>query len=235
MWRDLEFRPPQLSSSTLVLLASCTLVPCILLFSMSMLTNLKVFVPRYLLPCKVGLALLAGWAFSGIGPFRFRFLAVSAVVAASLLYAPPARVAHGGDWRAAMATVRSVAGNTDMPVLIRSGFPESEPFDWLGDETRTAYLFAPLSVYPAAGNVLRLPSRLSPSSIAYLDEHVPSLEHSERLLFVNMGDASYESWLLGRLSSAGFVKQRVGRFGGSLTVDLYFRSTEKVRPSESVR
>ena len=42
-----------------------------------------------------------------------------------------------------MASVRSTVGTSDMPVLIRSDFPESEPFNWLNDETRKGSVRAP--------------------------------------------------------------------------------------------
>ncbi len=58
--------------------------------------------------------------------------------------------------------------------------------------------------------------------MAYLD--TLALDHSDGFVFVNMGDTSYNYWLLGRLSAGGFVRHRVGQFGGSLTVDTYLRS-----------
>lgn len=116
-----------------------------------------------------------------------------------------------------------------MPVLVRADFPESEPFDWLHDEARKSYLFAPLGVYPAAGEVLPLPMHPNEASSSYLNELVPRLEKSNRFLLVNMGDPGYQNWLLGRLSPEGFVRRRVGSFGGSLSVDMYQRAVETRR------
>jgi hypothetical protein len=193
-------------------------------FSLSALTNLNFFMPRYLLPFEGGLALLGGWAISAIGPVRLRLTVVSVMVMASLLgtglHVVPA---HAEDWRAAMAAERSIAAQTDMPVLVRNPMLKGK-FNVHADENDSPYLFTPLSVYPAAGHVVRLPNELSPTSIAYLEELLPSLEQRDRFLFVNSGDDSYETWLLGRMSPQGFAKRRAGSFGELLTVDLFYRT-----------
>jgi hypothetical protein len=218
-----------LENSSLVLLASWALIPMSVLYTASVFTSLKVFLPRYTLPSEAGLALLGGWLLSSISPPKMRAVAVSAMVLAIVVSAPSASFSHGGDWRAAMASVRSTVGTSDMPVLVRADFPESEPFDWLQDEARKSYLFAPLGVYPAAGEIVPLPMHPNEASSSYLNELVPRLERSNRFLLVNMGDPGYQNWLLGRLSPDGFVRRRVGSFGGSLSVDMYLRSSETRR------
>jgi hypothetical protein len=227
--KPLSFAPVHLDDSSLVLLVSWALIPMSVLYSASVFTSLKVFLPRYTLPTEAGLALLGGWLLSSISPPKMRAAAVGGIVLATLVSAPSAAFSHGGDWRAAMASVRSTVGTSDMPVLVRADFPESEPFDWLHDEARKSYLFAPLGVYPAAGDVIPLPMHPNEASSVYLNELVPRLERSDRFLLVNMGDPGYQNWLLGRLSPDGFVRRRVGSFGGSLSVDMYLRSGETRR------
>ena len=227
--RPLSFARVHLGDSSLVLLASWTLIPMTVLYTASVFTSLKVFLPRYTLPSEAGLALLGGWLLSSIAPTKIRTAVVGAIVLATVATAPSAAFSHGGDWRAAMASVRSTVGASDMPVLVRADFPESEPFDWLHDEARKSYLFAPLGVYPAAGEVLPLPMHPNEASSSYLNELVPRLEKSNRFLLVNMGDPGYQNWLLGRLSPEGFVRRRVGSFGGSLSVDMYQRAVETRR------
>jgi hypothetical protein len=221
--RRFEFRLKELNTASLVLLMSWVLVPVGLLAGVSTMTNLKLFLPRYLLPADAGLALLAGWALSSISPKWMRDVAVAGLVLSVLAVSPSARFSHGGDWRAALGAVNSTNDKAQMPVLVRSGFVESDPFNWQADRTRSTYLFAPLAVYPLASEqVVRLPSQLSPSSIAYLNTF--ALERGNGFLLVNMGDASYQNFLLGKLSAEGFQKKRIGAFGGSLTVDEFFRA-----------
>jgi len=224
--QPLEFRLPDLSISAGVLIVSWVLLPVVLLAGFSTMTSLKLFLPRYTLPSEAGLALLGGWLIGGITPVWTRRIAVTVLVLSVLATAPSAKYSHGGDWRAAMAATNNlVAGNSQMPILIRSGFVESDPFNWLDDQTRSAYLFAPLLVYsPTGGKLVRLPFQLNLTSIAYLN--TLALDRIDRFVFVNMGDSSYENWLLGRLSSAGFDRKRIGSFGGSLTVEEYYRTNQ---------
>jgi mannosyltransferase len=219
----LYFNFTRLPRPSIVLLAAWTLLPISLLYGVSVFTSLKIFLPRYLLPSEAAIALLAGWLVSAIFPPVSRSIVVAALILAALGYGPNAKFSHGGDWRLAMAKVRSTVGSSDMPVLIRSDFPESEPFDWLNDNARKEYLFAPLTAYSSAGNVVPLPMYLTADSSAYLDQIIPQLEQRDSFLLVNMGDSSYENWLLGRLSFEGFEKKRLGSFGGSLTVEEYTR------------
>lgn len=220
---NLRISFPHLERPTIVLLACWTLLPISLLYGVSVFTSLKVFLPRYALPSDAAIALLAGWLVSSIFPARSRAIVVLALVLAVLACGPSAKFSHGGDWKLAMAKVRSTVGASDTPVLIRSDFPESEPFDWLSDNARRGYLFAPLGVYPAAGTVVPLPMYLTADSSAYLNHVMPQLEQHNSFVLVNMGDSSYENWLLGRLSYEGFEKKRIGSFGGSLTVEEYTR------------
>lgn len=223
--KSTQFSVVRLETSSLLLIAAWALVPMTLLYLTSVFTSLKVFIPRYTLPSEAGLALLAGWLLSSISAAKVRLAAVSAAVLATLAAAPPAAYSHGGDWRAAMASVRANA-NPDTPVLVRAVFPEAEPFNWLQDESRKSYLFAPLGIYPAAGKVIPLPTRPNDASSTYLESVIPQLEQVDRFLVVSMGDSAYQNWLQGRLAPEGFSRRRAGGFGGSLTVDIYQRSTD---------
>jgi hypothetical protein len=220
--------------SSLLLFVAATLVPAAMLYGVSVTTSVKVFLPRYALPCEVGVGLLAGWLLTGICSLRSRVVIMTAIVSAAVFCAPGIRFSHGGDWRTAMQSVNSAAGGTETPVLVRSDFPESEPFDWLHDEFRKAHLFAPLLVYPSVGRVVPLPMSLTPDVSQYLNRIVPELERSNRFVLVNMGDTSYQNWLQGRLSSEGFERRRIGWFGGSLTADLFVRNNRSNQPTASL-
>src|ERR1019366_1453423 len=93
---------------------------------------------------------------------------------------------HGGeDWAGAMRVVRSFAGNSDMPVLMASGFVEATDPSALDDPKIREVLFAPLTMYPPAGRIVPLPFRLNRQSIAYLERVLPAaLENQTRFLFV---------------------------------------------------
>jgi hypothetical protein len=227
--QNFEILPARLEASSAFLIAAWALVPMTLLYLASVFTSLKVFIPRYTLPSEAGLALLAGWLLTTISPAKIRIAVVAAIVLATVASAPPAAYSHGGDWRAAMASVRANS-TSDTPVLVRAVFPEAEPFNWLHDEARKSYLLAPLGIYPAGGEVVPLPMRPNEASSAYLESLIPQLEGSNRFLLVSMGDSAYQNWFQGRLSPEGFTRRRLGGFGGSLTVDVYQRSAQ-ISPS----
>ena len=223
-----RLRLTRLTPSHLLLVAAWAMVCCVVPFLVSSVSSTKVFLPRYLLPFSPVLALVAGTLISGVHPVRRRPLIATIVVAALVLSSHSLTdLSHGGDWRRAVQTANSMAAPGGAPVLIRSGFPESEPFNWLGDPARLEYLFAPLTIYPVSTNVIPLPFRMDSSATQRLEEVVSStLESKDRFVLVAMGDSSYDIWLAGRLSRAGFTSQRFAGYGGpddSLRVLLFHK------------
>lgn len=205
---------PSLARQDLFLLVAWLLVPCLIPFAISFVSSAKIFLPRYVLPYSPAVALLAGLLLSGIEPARLRMTAVIVVIAASVLASHGvADTSHGGDWKKAVQTVNSMAAGA--PVLFRSGFPESEPFNWLGNRERTEYLLAPLSAYPAPLRIVPLPFRFDSAARTRLEQIASSdLQLRDRFLLIEMGDSTYDLWLAGRLAPAGFHSQTISGFGG---------------------
>jgi hypothetical protein len=195
--------------------AGWALVPPLVCFSVSVLSETKLFVDRYYIAAMPGLALLAGWLLCSLtaGVAR-RAVAITLVAGAFLTAGPPS---HGWeDWDGAMRTVREVAGSSAMPVLMASGFVEATDPQALEDPKLREVLFAPLTLYPAAGTLIRLPFRLNDPSIAYLDRVLPpALEHADRFVFVaRWRGLTFEPWLRARMASRGFRAESLGDFGG---------------------
>lgn len=214
---------PRVYRADVLLLATWAGIPSILLFGLAYFGT-PLFLPRYILPFFPALALIAGAFASAIQPARWQPV-IAALALAGLVFSSRALLdfSHGGDWRRAIRAARAAAG-PDGDVLIRTGFPESEPFNWLGDSKRMEFLFAPLTIYKVPAFV-PLPFRMSPSATVWLDGIVSSKPVSQRrLVLVAMGDPSYDQWLAGRLYRDRFVLRRVAGFGGphdSLRVVLY--------------
>jgi hypothetical protein len=209
----LHLRFPAIRQEYLQLLILWALIPCVIPFAVSELSSAKIFLPRYILPFYPALALFGGIVIAGIQPSRLRLVGASITLAA-LIFSSRGLLdfSHGGDWSKAMLGVRTLAGGA--PVLFRSGFPESQPFDWLGDRTRTDYLLAPLRIYPAPGSTVPLPFRLDSQAKSRLEEIVPWLASRDRFLLVEMGDQSYDLWIAGRFSAAGFTSRTISGYGG---------------------
>lgn len=215
---NFRWRTPLMAKSPLLLATSWALAPVLLFFAISVASSNKIFIPRYLLPSAPGIALLAGWAISRLKPAWATRMIMAAIAGASLLgaFGGLLQFTHGGDWRAAMRAERLIAGDTNMPALIRSGFVESAHLDRLSAAQHSSYFWAPLDLYPAAGNVIRLPYRMSTQAAADLEQLASStLEHCDRFVMVTSGDNSYEFWLMGRLFRSGLVMEKAQYFGGA--------------------
>ncbi len=214
--RGFDLRLQRLAPSALVLVGTWALLPCVLLFGVSNVSPVKVFIPRYLLAAAPGLALLVGWLISAARPARAQLLALSALTLVILsssggLLHPP----HGGDWRAVIDDVKKAAVDPAMPVLVRSGFIESASFTAQSGASEPAYFHAPLLAYPAPGRILRLPFRMDEEAGTLLETAASTiLESSGKFLLVTSGDSVYEYWLLGRLGRAGFKIEHTTFYGG---------------------
>jgi hypothetical protein len=215
------------SLSAQVLILAMVLVPSGLLFAISSVTPIKVFVPRYFILCNTGLGLLVGWGIAAIRPESVRSVVSGAIIACSLGafgsvgHAWPLH--HNEDWRDAMAKVRQVSDG--VPVIFQSPFVES------GTMLRHAndapdFLRAPLAMYPVPGHVIPVPRPFNANSIAYLSSDVvPAVEKSDRFVLVTdgpEGDSNpYIVWVLGRFPE--YSARNLGDFGESLRVTLFTR------------
>lgn len=192
----------------------CWLVlPVVTLFSLSALTGVMFFAPRYYLVSAPAAAAIFGWTCASIRPASASrvTIAVFAIVAVLL---GGGMLKNGEDWRGAIAFTRTVSDASTV-VLVHPGFVESAQLSWLEDPERRDYLMSPLSFYELGGEVVPLPYVLDPPAEAYLDRVVnDQLADVDRFLIVtNYADVPYASWLNGRLGPAGWHSQVRGSFG----------------------
>jgi hypothetical protein len=221
-----RLRPPALSRDTLVLLASWAVVPIVLPFAISVLTPNKVFIGRYLLAAYPGMALLGAWVIRGIAPRSARSLVLFLIATFSLAaYGGMTRLwpNHGSqDWRGAMAAVRSITGDTQVPVLMQSPFIESMDERQFSDPGHRGLLLSPISFYPCGGNVIPFPNKVNDRTLRYLGEVISAtLEPSGRFILVTSeGKTGLREWLAERLESRGFTVRPRGDFG-EVSVTLF--------------
>jgi hypothetical protein len=197
-----------------------------LVFAISVLTPTKVFVGRYVLAAYPGLALLGAWVIRGIAPQRARSLVLFLIAAFSLAaYGGLTRLwpNHGSqDWRGAMAAVRSMTGDTQVPVLMQSPFIESMDERQFFDPGHRGLLLAPISFYPCGGNVIPFPNKVNDRTLRYLSEvSAATLDPSGRFILVTSeGEDGVREWLAERLESRGFTVRPRGAFG-EVSVTLF--------------
>ncbi|MBZ5622518.1 MAG: glycosyltransferase family 39 protein [Acidobacteriia bacterium] len=197
---------------SVLLAAAWALAPPLLLFTISVLSPVKLFVPRYYTSSMPGLCMLAGWMARSIaGRAGQRIIATVMVVAAILNYGT---TSHGNeDWSGAMRKIQSEDGG-NMPVLIASSFVEATDPKALDDPRLREVLFAPQEMYPPGGTLIRLPYRLDAESAKYVERILPALDHQDRfVLVVRFEGMTFEPWLRGRLASQGFRSEMLGNFG----------------------
>jgi hypothetical protein len=208
---------------SILLVVSWALFPPLFCFAISIATETKLYVPRYYIASAPGLALAAGWLIRDC-------LRPAARVVAGGLIAAAAIVSFGGpfhaveDWSGAMRAARAAAGNSEIPVLVASGFVEASTPAALADPEMGDAFFAPLYMYPAKGRVIRLPFRADEGSTQYLEGIVKAnLERQPRFLFIGRWKGvNFAPWLSRRLAPAGFRSRSLGDFG-SVIVVLYQR------------
>jgi hypothetical protein len=147
-----------------IVLAVWVLVPVVVLFAVSMLTETSVFLGRYLIPAIPAVCLIYGLALRGIPSGRARVLAAAVLaLAAFVVHERP-----DDDFRGAARFVNEfVAGDASVPVLLASGLVEGEDEAWLRDPALSGYLNAPTAYYPLEGRVLAVPRKLFGQPLAH--------------------------------------------------------------------
>jgi len=135
-----------------------------LLYGISVLTPLHIFVSRYCIQAAPGIALCGAWL---VGKLLVRpaHRALATLFIVFLFTLPVFLTAkgktHGYTWKYALEYANKLAVKEHMPVLICSDLPESDfqrmPTEGLSD----AFLFAPLSYYKVDAEVVALPRSLN--------------------------------------------------------------------------
>ena len=203
------------------LAAALYISPPLVLFVISTFSSAHVFIERYFLPEIAGLALLGGCL------VRIEPAGVRRVVAIMVLIA--GITAHGlsggfwpqherDDWRSAIETARSVAGESmtgedDTAVLFRSGFFEAANPQWLSDPGYRGFLLAPLTAYPLGRPVIILPFEVNAETAPYLKQKLSSLTSRRRIVLVARFGGNIQTWIEAHLDALGFTPTHSSRHG----------------------
>ena len=199
--------------------------PPLTLFLISTFSSAHVFIERYYLAEIVGLALLGGCL------VRIKPAGVSRLIAFMVLIAGIAAHGLGGglwpqheqdDWRSAIETARSLAGEMvgedDTVVLFRSGFYEAANADWLSDPDYHGFLAAPLAAYPLGRPVVILPFEADASTTPYIQRTLSSLSSRRRVIWIARSGGNIQTWLDAHLDQLGFGRTHRSRHGGVAVV-----------------
>jgi len=201
--------------------------PPLVLFLISTFSSAHVFIARYYLPEIAGLALLGG-CLVRIEPAGVRRLVVLMVLIAGI-------TAHGlrgglwpqhesDDWRSAIETARSMAGEVSgagesvvgkdaTAVLFRSGFFEAANPQWLSQPNYRGFLLAPLNAYPLGRPVIVLPFEVTPETAPYLKGKLRSLVSRRRIVLIARFGGNIQTWLEAHLDALGFARTQHSSHG----------------------
>ncbi len=202
---------PRVSRAVTGLLTLWMLGPLLVLFFVSLATDVSIFLGRYLIAATPAVALLYALALR-------RIPSGSARIAAALVVAVASFTIHERapeDFRAAALAVNEfVGGSRTVPVLLASGLVEAQDERWIRDPERAAYLNAATAYYPIAGRVVAFPRRAQGSAVAR-ELADPVLAEAQRFVAIEWSGngARILSWLIPRAEQAGFRVTPRG-FGG---------------------
>lgn len=181
------------------------------LWAYSIATGTVLFIPRYFSPSLPGAALAATAAAAFyIPPARWKQL--SAVLALVVLiwvgnWTVPVPHHSPDNWKDAAAAEHLLVRNPDTPVLVVSPFIEAQPPVWSPHYHLPGFLYAPLYVYPLAGQVQLLPFIISPATEPYMAALLrENLVHRQRFIVYGGGlrARSWFVWFSGRPELAGW-------------------------------
>lgn len=151
-----------------IILAVWAILPAAWLYAYSGFSAGSVFVDRYYAWAAPGSALFLALVISHIGPAR----ALRNILLVFILMAFFREVQHQWnfeDWKGAVRKA-DAAASAQVPILAYSGLIEGDQIDWYSDPEKAAYLKAPFSVYPAANQVIPIPSTIeTPEARTYIE------------------------------------------------------------------
>jgi 4-amino-4-deoxy-L-arabinose transferase-like glycosyltransferase len=217
-----------LSGTEALLIGLWVVLPPLVLFALSCLTDIKVFAARYYLVNAPAVALGIGVAASAIPSAGiFRAVALSVALCSIVTQGFDRHFMRGvHDFRGAAKALQQRVSNPGTPILFVSGYIESDHAANWADPKISQALIAPLMRYRPPGNIVGLPQRLRVGSDDYM-EHLTSQFLADKQEFYLVGLASaeqYRAWLLGRGRQFGFTNTAAATSGGVIVVE--FRKTE---------
>jgi hypothetical protein len=184
----LQWSWPRKPASNKILVVLWALTAPLLLYVVSTFSEAHVFVPRYFLPYAPGLALCVAIVVTSFDRHIVALAFLTGLIAmAALPLRHPTSIRHTvnlGDWGAAVAFLNAQAAIDDVPVLMRSQYPESNflPLTPVEDNPN----FSQLSYYATRARVIPLPASFGGQLRSLVDDLLrTTLRSTTRFLFVS--------------------------------------------------
>ncbi len=180
-------------------------IPVLILYAVSAITPIHIFVTRYCVVSIPGIALCWALLLRRFGS-QTRVLFCAALVVFSILsyVNGPFFRQHDVPWKYALQFVERNASADNAPVVMCSGFIESDYLPMPVDSAKTSFLFAPLSYYPLSVPVVPLPRNLNGETalVGSLFLEQASDKHERFLVLVHFGSYDTLAWIEQRASTS---------------------------------
>ena len=199
------------------------IVPILILYGVSIVTSIHIFLDRYHLVAIPGIALcwglMANWFDSRLLKMVF-CLALVATSAMHYFHSPEARH-HLYSWKDALHAAEDNASLDNAPVLICSEFVESHFVPMPLDSPKESKLFAQLSYYKLSVPVIPLPQELNQETVRVVLSFLQRPTTPQQRFLAMAYEASYPTlnWVASRASGTHYPRV-VGVFDGVAVLEF---------------
>lgn len=196
------------------------IIPCVILYDVSVSTSLQVFLARYVLVAVPGIALCWAWLLSLVNSRVMKVLAVMAVVLigiSNILSVPPR---HSYSWKTAIGFTRVDVARDHAPVLMCSDYVESDTHALPGSPVTDSAFVSQVSYYTIGEPVRVLPRELTEYSKSAISSFLEG-EASHKRFVVLAFKPSYPTihWLKEKTQNS-HSEHYLGVFDGVFVVEF---------------
>lgn len=205
------------SPSMVYYVLAAWLLPPLLIYGLSVASKASTFLPRYYFTAFPAAAWLLGWILARVEPFRWRAASIVLIAAGSIVILAgrhPFPSTNHENWRDALATIRQMRSSPAEPVLLYSGFVESDFPDWRDFYKPGGMCRAGLDFYHFDGNIIGLPYTDRADRIAELRPELDAtLASNKRVWLLSRSQhGPIMNWLDSYLAIKGWKARRMGFF-----------------------
>jgi hypothetical protein len=222
---DLKDRVDGLS---VLLCASLTLGPILVLYGVSVGTPIHIFTPRHRLVAIPGIALCWGLLVSRIHSRFIRVVFCAAFVSATAYSYVSSTDSnqHGYTWKYALEFAEKNASADNAPVLICSDLPEADHMPMpVGSAVKDSTLFAPLTYYKLSGPVVPLPRALNEEAVRVGSDFLQDAARRRKRFLALASSPSYRTldWIAD-IASGTYNVRELARLDGIVIVEFLPRT-----------
>lgn len=209
--------------------------PVLILYGISLGTPIHIFAPRYCLMAVPGIALCWALLLERFRSRAMRVLFCASVVAVSgwTCLRTPYYKQHDIPWKNALQLVESKAAAYDSPVLVCSGFIESDHLSMPLDSANASPLFAPLSYQPLSVPVVPLPRDLNDEARKVIELFLRGAneKHQRFLVLGHLESFATLSWIE-QQASATYTSRSLGVPDGFRVVEFAPRDHQAAQDTQ---